>query len=339
MVDGNHPELEKIAEQAKLDTERFRANAINSLSEFTPSERKIATDVATAEVSIYDVLSAWKEHLRPLHQKIDAAKTVEAVHVVLAKALGFDAPRSEELTAYLVSLRKHEALEAVLADLYKDATSGHAKQIHAARTFLSQPLDELTRYDERYTAFAHHLHVANTNEVTVCDPYASWVERRRCAMQVRKEREKNSEDEVTRLHDIDLRLQALGDEHEGLLGEMIKNGWDFVTVMDLRSSYEKQIAALPDDKRRSPTKRLRVFDKVTAAFRDKETEKLAAQIPDAGLKTIRQLSENIDKLLLRIFDLSNTQKNKLLLDMKEYRELTQEKSMIHMIRDNRHSFL
>lgn len=340
VINANHSELEKIKEQAKIDTERFRANAINSLSEFTPSERKIAADLATANVGIYEVLEAWKKHLRPIHVKLDELKNIDAIRSVMTKTLGFHTRRGEELGTHLIAVRKHEALDEVLDELYlAEGKTQHAKQRNTAKSFLSQPLEEVERYNERYTAFARHLHVAALHNVAVCDPYASWVERRRCAMQVRKERQKTTQEEEIRLCEIDQRLQALSDEHDGLLGDMIKNSWDFVTVMDLRNTYEKQVAALPDEKRRSPTKRLGVFDKVTTAFRDKETEKLAAQIPEAGLKTIRQLSENIDKLLLRIFDLSNSQKNKLLLDMKEYRELTQEKSMIHMIRDNRHNFL
>jgi hypothetical protein len=53
---------------------------------------------------------------------------------------------------------------------------------------------------------------------------------------------------------------------------------------------------------------------------------------------MRGISEEIDKLMITIFDLENEDKNKLVLDLGLHRKLVQERDMLLLIRNNRTQF-
>ena len=106
----------------------------------------------------------------------------------------------------------------------------------------------------------------------------------------------------------------------------MKKEWDLVTIISMRNQYDKRIGAMAKKDRSSALKRLAVFEKVTQQFRNDYIEQ--ATSAKMSLELTRQLSEEVDALLLRIFDLSTVQKNQLLVQSKEYRELIVESKNI-----------
>ena len=106
-------------------------------------------------------------------------------------------------------------------------------------------------------------------------------------------------------------------------------------VLGLRNQYEKKINELSKSDQKNAVKRLAVFDKETAKFREEQIKKIALSSDQAGLEITRKITKDVDSLLLRIFDLSNIQKNQLVIQMKEFRELSSEKATILERQDNR----
>ena len=80
-------------------------------------------------------------------------------------------------------------------------------------------------------------------------------------------------------------------------------------------------------------KRLSIFDSETQQFKNEQIYKLLTRSDRMNLEATRLISKEIDTLLLRIFDLSNIQKNQLLMYSKEYRELIQEQATINKLQN------
>lgn len=76
-------------------------------------------------------------------------------------------------------------------------------------------------------------------------------------------------------------------------------------------------------------KRLEIFDQITVGFKNKQLENNVINSNKINLELTRTKIKEIDTLLLRIFDLSNIQKNQLLSQVKEYRDLFKEQNSIY----------
>ena len=106
-----------------------------------------------------------------------------------------------------------------------------------------------------------------------------------------------------------------------------------------RSKYQKHVDKLSKEDAKNPNKRLKLFERVTQSFRDREAEKLTKAHGTQSLKALRKINEDIYDLLLEIFDLDTTKRNRLLLDIQRHTRLTQERDLILLIQRNREQFL
>ena len=336
-----NPQLELLYEKAKTNTEEFRAETIEALAKFSPKDRELCRHLANSKVGIENVLAVWESELLPERTRLEKLRSDAVFRSYLMKKLGFDSQETQDKIDALVVERIEQAVAVCLLELYPLPTDGtkdndeEHRQTTAA--FFAQTDEEIEDFRQRYYNYAQHMFVVEELNVAIYDPHASWLERQRCAKQIRKERQNTAEEEMIRLAEIDQQLAELASSHDGLLGKMVANKWDFATVMDLRHRYEKELASL-DDAQKSPMKHLQKFEKVTKAFRERETEKLARQSSTTKLKAVRQISEEVEKLLIHIFDLENGEKNSLLLDMAAYRTLAQERDMLLAIQNNRTKF-
>lgn len=335
-------EIGLLLQRAETDTETFRAAAMSALQNFTLDDREYVAQLRSDTVDIERVLRAWHEKLLPERERLIAKRSDHRFRASLVRHIGFTDEQAREEIELMIDERLEILLDVIVDELYplteNDPPDSLATQRAFALDFLSRPDVEIEDYERRYFDYIHHLHVAHAHTITVCDPYASWLDRQRCALQVRRERQQTREEEESRLISIDSQLEELAHSQDGLLGEVAKRGWDFVKLSDLRTKYEKRIEVLTDRQKESATKRLKAFDDVVRSFRDNEVEKASDKLRKPTLERVRQISEQIDILLSRFFDLSNKAKNSLLLDMKKYRTLTQEREMIVLIRKNRAAY-
>lgn len=113
-----------------------------------------------------------------------------------------------------------------------------------------------------------------------------------------------------------------------MIPSIIKNNWELIEVIGLRNSYDKKVSQLPKTQISNAIKRLEIFDQITVDFKKKQLENNKIDSNKINLESTRSRIKEIDTLLLRIFDLSNIQKNQLILLMKEYRDLLDERTKI-----------
>ncbi|OGL22590.1 hypothetical protein A2707_04715 [Candidatus Saccharibacteria bacterium RIFCSPHIGHO2_01_FULL_45_15] len=136
--------------------------------------------------------------------------------------------------------------------------------------------------------------------------------------------QKQHRQESMRLREITRRLQQLEQSNDGLVPKIMQADWNLVEVVALRHTYEKKLKALSIEKVVDSKHRLKLFDSVTNGFKKAHTK----QIAELNLTAARRATDSVDELLLQVFDLSSQEKNKLMLDVKEYRELSSEAKSI-----------
>lgn len=323
----------------RTDREAFRAQATEALKRFDADDREHAASLETEHTSADDVLRAWTQQIEPLHQDLESQRDDTRFKKSLIKRFGFSDNEADRMVDYLIDERKHGLLDEVLSNLYP-ANDGEAPyQRNYAYELLTGPDAEINDFFSRYIDFVTALDAAEKYDILLCDPHGSWLERQRAAIQINKERQRLSQDEDERLEEIERQLERLTNDNESLVGPIVAKHWNFITILDLRAKYQKHVDALSATDSKNPTKRLRLFERVTQSFRDSEAEKLAKAHHTHSLKATRKINEEVYDLLLEIFDLDNTKRNRLLMDIQRHTRLTQERDLILLIQRNREQFL
>lgn len=326
-------------EYVKNDREAFRASATRALKLFGPEDRERARSLAYKRATTAGVAKAWDEQLEPLFSDLEAKRNDPKFKKYLIKALSLSDLGADKAIDTLVNERKKSLLDEVLDNLYPATGGERPPQRKAAEKFLSEPPAIINDFFGRYTDYLQALDLAKKHSVLLCDPYATWLERQRAALAINKERAKTAQNEDARLEEIAIQLDKLTIDQDGLLARIVAMGWDFVTILDLRDKYEKQVSALADTERKSPTKRLKLFEKVTSNFRDGQAELLAEAQDAHTLSQLRAINEDVYNLLLEIFDLPAGERARLLQDIQRHTRLSQERDLILLIQRNREQFL
>lgn len=322
----------------KTDREAFRAWATAALSRFTPDDREIAASVETDHVTADDVLRAWSEQIEPIHQDLEAKRHDSRFKKMLIRNVGFYDDEADRIIDYMIDERKALLLDEVLDSLYPFSDDTMYQREYATE-LLTRPDTTISDYMSRYIDFIEALDASEKHHVLLCDPHGTWLERQRAALQINKERQRIIRDEDERLDEIDEKLHHMTNDKGSLVVPIIRKGWDFATILDLRAKYQKQVDALSVSERRSPTKKLKLFERVTTHFREAEAERIAHDSKTHSLKELRTVNEDIYNLLLEIFDLDQTARNKLVLDIQNYTRLSQERDLMLLIQRNREQFL
>lgn len=323
----------------KTDREAFRAQATEALKRFTPEDRERAASLETRHTTTDDILRAWTEQVEPIHQDLEQKRDDSRFKKSLIKAIGFSDNDADKAVDYLVDERKESLLDEVLSNLYPTEDGEIPYQRNYAHEMLSQSDADINDFFSRYIDFIKAVDAAEQSGVLLCDPHSSWLERQKAAIQINKERQRLNKNEDARLQEIEHQLETLGNDSESLVGQIIAKNWNFITLLDLRSKYQKHVDALSKDDSKNPSKRLKLFERVTQSFRDRETERLAKANHSHSLKALRKINEEVYDLLLEIFDLDNTKRNRLLMDIQRHTRLSQERDLILLIQRNREQFL
>jgi hypothetical protein len=224
----------------------------------------------------------------------------------------------------LIDERLVEVRERFLEQKYLNDSEAYSN----ARELLDHPEQELDELLSHLVAATLSKIVAAEYSVTIVDAHAGLWRRINSRRRVNGERRRDLGFRNKRLAYITQRQQELTDLNNGLLMAIAEKGWDLVIIISMRNQYEKRINALPPKDAKSVIKRLAVFEKITRQFRDDYIEKTNANSPKTGLQFAHTLTEEVNALLLQIFDLSTVQKNQLLVHAKEYRELATERQTI-----------
>jgi hypothetical protein len=130
-----------------------------------------------------------------------------------------------------------------------------------------------------------------------------------------------------RLASIDTELFATEQLHNGLVARLFSLGIDLIEVLAARHEYEKALEKMSAAARKSPTKKLELYEKKTASIRSAYLDSVPGL---AGLKDVQKAAKEIDDALLKVFDFDMQQCNDLMRALKRYRTLTRERKELEL---------
>lgn len=328
---------QEIVDQLLTDIELFRTKATKAYMQFNQKERNKLEKIETKNLPSYQIMAKWEDDLKPLIEKLESKRSEDSFKKSITKNLFLNKDEIQKKADQLVDLRTTEVVENFVNDIYP---IGENKDIYryereSAKKLFSLPLARVQVLKDHQVDYLLFREIAHQNKVSVNDPANWFVVRIINRLRIRKERKKVIKTENQRLLSINKRLEELSDINENIIHDIQDKKWDLMIVLGLRNQYEKKISELSKTDQKNAVKRLAIFDKETAKFREEQIKKIALSSDQAGLEITRKITKDVDSLLLRVFDLSNIQKNQLVLQIKEHRELLQERSVIIERQDNR----
>lgn len=330
-----------LEELLRTDRESFRAQAMDALAQFTPEDRDLAASLLAekGKVTAGDLFYTWRTELRPLFQELDELSEDPKFKTYLVKKLHFKDDDADMVIEDVLDARRDLARDEAINAVYPHAGNDIPYQHAYATELLTRPIGVIDEYFARYTQYHEALDLADKHQVTLCDPHASWLDRQKSAMQINKERRTMTSHEDARLEEIAAQMASITIDPDSIVSRVIAYGWDYTTVTDLRQRYQRQVDTLSKTDQKNPTKLLKIFERITKEFREKEADKIAERGRHTGLRELQHLHEQIYNLLLEIFDQSNAQRNYLLVEIQKHLKLRQERDMILLVQRNREHYI
>lgn len=332
-----HTSTHTIDELIRTNREAFRAQATAALKQFSTDDRELAASMATSYASVDDVLKAWTEQIEPMYRDLEHKRNDARFRKSLVRHIGFHDNDAGRMIDFMIEERKQSLLDEVLDNVYHSDIEETPYQREYAVNLLSQPTGEIEDYKQRYQRYIEAIEAAERHHIILCDPHGSWLERQRTALAINKERQRLAQDEEARLETITTQLDHLLTGNQ-LLKQIINKRINIILLLDLTTKYQKQLDALSNDERDDPVTRLKLFERVTSDFREREIERIATSHHIHTLRTLSVLQADISAMLLEVFDLSPAQRNRLLLDTQKHTRLIQEHDLILLIQRNREHF-
>ena len=312
--------FEKLKKHASLDILGFRKSARRSANDYPRAMRSLVNTTRTKDTSPYLLLTEWTTRIAPEVESLQATRKSVAFRTALAKHLHLSNPTAGDLARRLVDDRNEEMLDGFLTLCY--GHSGGARK--AAHNLLSLPEDDIIRIRDRFVEYELHKQTARDLRVTIYDSQAPLIKRffqkRVDGRQVKRYKKQQAQ----RLDSILARQKELKTHNQALISRILLLELDTVLVLDAHRQYKKQLDKLnPEDL--TPSKRLSLFATATKKIREAHTNK------QSGIKKLADLQsalQAMDEVLVELFDMTDAQRNALMMNLKEYRDLERQASQI-----------
>lgn len=322
---------QRIVDLALTDVEDFRAQGFVACRNYTKKQRKALKKASTKTVSIYDILASWQDNLKPKVSKLSKEQKNPEFLNSIVKHLSTSEILAQEKINALTKDRQLEMLNDFAFDIYEKPKKGRdkfEKRRNKIKEIMSVSEKEVEKMKANFVEYTLFNETSENEKVTILDPYAPFLKRAKSKRRIERERKEILKKHRDRLNFIYSRLEELSKINNNLIEDILDKKWDLMIVLGLRNNYEKKIAKINDDQPDSATRRLAIFNNETKKFKEEELDKMEMLPGQSSIDLARVASEEADNLLMRIFNLTNIQKNQLVLQMKEHRELNKERKEI-----------
>lgn len=320
-------ERQQILDKLLLDLECFRKNAQESCESFSKNDRRLVDGISSDEYVSSRILDLYVndtcEKVRFLQKKIVDQKLQQ----FMIKNLILNDEICQSKINEIFNKRISEEKESFVSRMSFD-NKLNKEQTEMLCQIISKPESDVEQLRKRQISFILYKEISAINNITIYDPIKPFFTKVIAKKRIKKEKKMWLFNKKKRLELIRRRLDELKLINNGMICEIEKNNWKLIEVIGLRNSYDKKVSQLSKNYKDNAVKRLEIFDQITLEFKNKQLEKNVINSNKISLELTRAKIKEIDTLLLRIFDLSNIQKNQLVLQMKEYRELIDEQNII-----------
>ncbi len=310
------------------DIDSFRKNAEESCRAFSIEDRRLMTGISENESKSSKILDLY---ISDIHDKVIFLQRKRKdlnFQKYMIKNLVLSDECSQSKIDEIIYSRISEIKKCFIKNTSLDNDLDNDQQ-SALHVILSKTEDEIIQIRQKQVSFMLFNEISIKNNVTIYDPFQPICKRFIAKIRIKKERKMGLFSNKKRLEFIKYRLNELALFNNGMIPSIIKNDWELIEVIGLRNSYDKKVSQLPKNQIDNAVKRLEIFDQITVGFKNKQLENNVINSNKINLELTRTKIKEIDTLLLRIFDLSNIQKNQLLSQVKEYRDLFKEQNSIY----------
>ncbi len=312
---------QQLQQEATADVLNFRKNARQSAERFPRDMRRLVQAADSRDAPIYTLFANWSTELAPEVESLLAINSTKTLQHTLAKQLNLQTSVAEERARQLIEERLRELLERFI-DIYQGDAS--RRSYRAAWMLLSKPVEEITDIRTRFVDYTLHQMVGRTLGLALYDPYAPLLTRRRLARVERRQIKRYKKRQSKRLRVIQARQQQLKADHGAIISRIITLNLNTILVLDAYRQYQKRLDALKPASK-TPAKTLSLFTATTKDIRDGYARTLTNT---NKLSDIQRALKEVDNVLVEIFDMTNSERNALMVQLKEYRELEQEATSI-----------
>ncbi len=329
LIDREYRQLQKIVDSALTNPEQFRRDAQVAYRTFLPKERTIISRLAYPPISAYDFFVNWEQSLKELRGHLRESRQDKAFQRSLTKYLGLAASELEQTTKNIVASRDLQITHRFLDQLYPLYERGTKKHRKAALQLLRWSDSHLLSLRDHYVAASLYKTVSDQYGITFIDPFSPLLQRLGDYRAVRRQRRSTKRQDRRHLRQLEKKLSTLLKQDGALIQQVVDTDIELVTILAARAAYEKKLAKLSDEEMKDTTKRLALFEQEVQKLR------LPLESKTQTIEASRQAVEQRNALLLKIFLLSNVQKNQLMNRMKHYHELTKEREEILVAQEAR----
>ncbi len=311
-----------LKKQAVADTLAFRETARQATAQFTRQMRRSTERANSRNAPIYSLFNDWTNELAPELEALEGKAESKALRQALARQLNLTATVAEERAKHLVDQRREELLERFI-DLYQYGAS--ERKYQAARDLFAQPIKVVADIRDRFVDYVLCQTVANELGLAIFDPHSSFLKRGQLARKERHQIKRYFRKQSKRLAEIRSQQEKLIFEQDGIVGRIFTLKLDTILAFDAYRQYKKRLDTLKPTSR-TPAKTMSLFATVTKSIRDAYVKTLPA---DSTLLDTQLAIEELDNVLIKIFAMTDTERNALMVRLKQYRELDREAERIH----------
>lgn len=332
LIDREHESYKIFIEKAIKNVEIFRCDAQMIYSRYSPSRRLLIKNLTSNNLDPYDVLAAWSDDVEPTLGKLEASRSSLAFNKSISKYLQTSEKTTQQTIDQIIDRRIDEVSQQFINRF--ESINSRA----AVSELIYRPIKEINVIKQQYIQVSLVDLVAKEYGIKFVDPHSSLFRRLSSMFKIRRERKLLNRRDKKRLNAISLRLEEIKQADDGLIGEVLNRKIDLISILASRTNFEKRIEKLSIDEAIDAATRLEIFYEETRNIRHEIMNSIAGSA-ELSLESVHTATKLTDKLLLRIFDLTNTQKNNLLMQTKEYRELSEEHERIIQSRKERQAVI
>lgn len=307
---------EAASHQADTALVLFKSQARGAFRAFTKTDRCQAKYLTTASSSTYEFYKEWHDIILPTLNTIAKVPANTALKKSLQKSLLLEDFQVNELARKLAKDRD-KLLKKQFVHAHYPVGECAARQV--AYRFMNYSDEDNLDTLYRYLDFLAYKQVTSERNITVYDRWSPYFKRLVQHLWDNSQTKKLIRHTQRKIAMIREQIKAIETNDYSLVASVLSLNIDLVVIGAARQDYEKALTKLNDSLQKSPTKRLELYKEISSSLCATYLEDIAES---KSLQDIQKMSQEIDTVLLRVFDLPTRRYNELMNHMKNYRDRT-----------------
>jgi hypothetical protein len=321
ILDAFYSLLQEVTDSALRNPELFRRDAAHSLKTYIPRERTVLQSI-NITVPAGRFFDTWRSELQPTRQALRTNEDNKSFLSSLQKYLFIKDKDATHVAHSLITTQDGVMVDDFIDSLHlPDSRRGHTTQ-RTIRKLLKWSDKHIESLYEHYGQATVFLTVAAQQNIVIYDCHAGYFARQQSLRAIKKQRKELIKQDKQSIKSIDQSLKTLS--KNSLLQQTLATHIEPIEFFGARASYEKKLTTLS----KSEASQVVIRNEILI----QESKHLKAAYhklqPDLTSDTLILHDASFDEVVRQLFALSTLQKNRFMLDVKQFRELVRQKETI-----------